>query len=151
MPNRRTFLGIAAGALAAPRLVRAQDRDKAMTSQAFFYVSLGPALRTYQVDPEYAGLIQRGTVQLPENIQYAWPHPSLTFLYVACSNGGSGTTGAKGDRHFLSALRIDKASGELQVQGSPVALRSRPIHVSLDRSGAFALTAYNNPSSVAVH
>ena len=28
---------------------------------------------------------------------------------------------------------------------------SRPIHVTLDRSGAFALVAYNNPSSVTVH
>ncbi len=151
MPNRRTFLGLAAAALAAPQISRAQDRDKAMTSQAFFYVSLGSSLRTYQVDPDYAGLIQRGAVQLPENIQYAWPHPSAPFLYVASSNGGSGSTGVKGDRHFLSALRIDKASGELQAQGSPVALRSRPIHVSVDRSGGFALTAYNNPSSVAVH
>ena len=151
MPNRRTFLGLAAAALAAPQISRAQDRDKAMTSQAFFYVSLGPSLRLYLTDPDNAGLIERGTVQLPENIQYAWPHPSAPFLYVASSNGGSGSTGVKGDRHFLSALRIDKASGELQAQGSPVALRSRPIHVSVDRSGGFALTAYNNPSSVAVH
>jgi len=151
MPDRRTFLGLAAGALAAPQLVRAADRDRAMTSQAFFYVSRGPSLRFYLTDPDNAGLIERGVVQLPENIQYAWPHPSAPFLYVASSNGGSGTTGVKGDRHFLSALRIDKASGELQAMGSPAALRSRPIHVSLDRTGSFALTAYNNPSSVAVH
>jgi 6-phosphogluconolactonase len=151
MPNRRTFLTLAAGALAAPRIVRAPDRDKAMTSHAFFYVSLGSSLRLYQTDPDNAGLIERGVVQLPENIQYAWPHPSAPFLYVASSNGGSGTTGIKGDRHFLSALRIDKASGALQAQGSPAALRSRPIHVSVDRAGSFALTAYNNPSSVAVH
>lgn len=151
MPNRRTFLALAAGALTSPQIARAQDHDKAMTRQAFFYVSLGPSLRLYLTDPDNAGLIQRGAVQLPENIQYAWPHPSAPFLYVASSNGGSGTTGAKGNQHFLSALRIDKANGELQAQGSPVALRSRPIHVSVDRSGNFALTAYNNPSSVAVH
>jgi 6-phosphogluconolactonase len=151
MPDRRTFLALAAGALAAPQVARAQDRDKAMTGQAFFYVSLGPTLRLFLTDPDNAGLIERGTVQLPANIQYAWPHPSAPFLYVASSNGGSGTTGTKGDRHFLSALRIDKTSGELQAQGSPVALRSRPIHVSVDHTGSFALSAYNNPSSVAVH
>src|ERR1700759_1972429 len=151
MPNRRTFLGLAAGALAAPQWLRAADRDKAMTSQAFFYVSRGSSLRLYLTDPDNAGLIERGIVQLPENIQYAWPHPSAPFLYVASSNGGSGTTGVKGDRHFLSALRIDKASGELQATGSPAALRSRPIHVSVDRTGRFALTAYNSASSVAVH
>ena len=47
MPNRRTFLGLAAGALAAPQLARAQGNDKEMTKQAFFYVSLGPSLRLY--------------------------------------------------------------------------------------------------------
>ena len=147
MPNRRTFLTLAAGALAAPRLVRGQS----MSSSAFFYVSLGPSLRVYRVDAGNAGLIERGAVNLPENIQYAWPHPSAPFLYVASSNGGSGTTGVKGDRHVLNALRIDKASGELQVHGAAAALRSRPIHTSVDATGAFALTAYNNPSSVSVH
>src|ERR1700754_3284318 len=117
MPNRRTFLGLAAGALAVPQLVRAADGDKAMTSPAFFYVSRGPSLRLYLTDPDNAGLIERGVVQLPENIQYAWPHPSAPYLYVASSNGGSGTTGAKGDHHFLSALRIDKESGELEMHG----------------------------------
>jgi 6-phosphogluconolactonase len=151
MPNRRRFLTLAAGALAAPHIARAQDHDSAMTRPVFFYVSLGPSLRLYHTDPENAGLIERGTVQLPENIQYAWPHPSAPYLYVASSNGGSGTTGAKGDRHFLSALRIDRESGELEAHGAPAALRSRPIHVSLDHSGRYALTAYNNPSSVAVH
>jgi 6-phosphogluconolactonase (cycloisomerase 2 family) len=155
MQNRRTFLTVAAGALAGLRIARAQDHDKdhdkAMTPRAFFYVSLGSSLRLYLTDPENAGLIERGSVQLPENIQYAWPHPSAPFLYVASSNGGSGTTGVKGDRHFLSALRIDKVSGELQAHGPSVSLRSRPIHCSVDASGAFALSAYNNPSSVAVH
>jgi 6-phosphogluconolactonase (cycloisomerase 2 family) len=151
MQNRRTFLGLAAGALVAPQLARAQDRDRAMTNPAFFYVSRGPALRLYLTDPDNAGPIERGVVQLPENIQYAWPHPSAPFLYVASSNGGSGTTGAKGDRHVLSALRIDKTSGALQPQGTPLSLRSRPIHLSVDRTGSFVLSAYNNPSSVAVH
>ena len=151
MQDRRTFLTLAAGALAAPQFARAQDHDKAVTSPAFFYVSLGPALRLYLTDPDNAGLIERGTVQLPENIQYAWPHPSAPFLYVASSNGGSGTTGAKGDRHFLNALRIDKESGELSAHGPSAVLRSRPIHVSVDRAGNYVLTAYNNPSSVAVH
>src|SRR5215813_5543188 len=88
---------------------------------------------------------------LPEKIQYAWPHPSAPFLYVASSNGGSGTFGAKGDKHYLSALRVDRDSGELREHGPSAALRSRPIHVTVDHTGAFALTAYNNPSSVSVH
>jgi len=147
MLGRRTFCTLAAGALATPRSAWGQ----AMTSPTFFYVSLGPALRLYRIDADAATLSPQGTVTVPEKIQYAWPHPSAPFLYVASSNGGSALAGVKGDAHYLSALRIDKASGELEAHGASVALRARPIHVTVDRTGAFALTAYNNPSSVSVH
>ncbi len=33
----------------------------------------------------------------------------------------------------------------------PAALPSRPIHTSVDQSGGYLLTAYNNPSGVTVH
>jgi 6-phosphogluconolactonase len=88
---------------------------------------------------------------LPANIQYAWPHPFASFLYVASSNAGPGSTGIKGNAHYLSALRIDPGSGALQAHGPSAGLPSRPIHVSLDRTGAYALVAYNNPSGVTVH
>jgi 6-phosphogluconolactonase (cycloisomerase 2 family) len=35
--------------------------------------------------------------------------------------------------------------------GQPVALPSRPIHVSVDRTGTHVLVAYNDPSSLTVH
>jgi 6-phosphogluconolactonase len=76
---------------------------------------------------------------------------SAPFLYVGSSNGGASSLGVKGDKHYLSALRIDPDSGELQAHGAPAALRSRPIHVNVDHTGTFALVAYNNPSSVSVH
>ncbi len=153
MLDRRSFFTLAAGSVAAPQLAWGQDKEKSqsMTHQAFFYVSLGPALKLYRIDADKAALTPLGSVKLPEKIQYAWPHPSAPFLYVASSNGGSAMAGVKGNSHFLSALRIDKASGELQVHGAPAALRSRPIHVTVDHTGTFALTAYNNPSSAAVH
>lgn len=152
MPNRRTFLGLAAGAAVAPGFAQAQDKTKDMTNKAaFFYVSLGPALKLYRIDAGAATLSPGSTVTVPEKIQYAWPHPSAPFVYVASSDGGSALAGVKGDRHFLSALRVDKTSGELQMQGSSAQLRSRPIHVTVDATGRYALTAYNNPSSVAVH
>ena len=88
---------------------------------------------------------------LPANVQYIWRHPSAPFLYVATSNGGSSSLGIKGDSHFLSALRIDPGSGALTSHGPPASLASRPIHMSLDRTGAYALVAYNNPSGVTVH
>jgi len=151
MPTRRTFCALTAGAFAAPHLAWGQEKNKQMTSQSFFYASLGPALRVYRIDPEKAALTPGGEVKLPEKVQYAWPHPSAPFLYVASSEGGSSSLGIKGTRHFLSALQIDKSSGEVQMHGPSASLRSRPIHVNIDHSGRFALVAYNSPSSVSVH
>jgi 6-phosphogluconolactonase (cycloisomerase 2 family) len=122
-----------------------------MSNEAVFYASVGSALTLYHVDVDKAALTRQSTVQLPANVQYAWPHPSAPFLYVASSDGGPGSAGIKGDRHYLTALSIDPATGALAVHGPAAALPSRPIHMSLDRTGAHALTAYNNPSGVTVH
>jgi 6-phosphogluconolactonase (cycloisomerase 2 family) len=145
MLGRRTFCTLAAGALATPRFAWSQEKEK---SQA---MSRGTNQGASPIDADAATLSPQGMVTVPEKIQYAWPHPSAPFLYVASSNGGSALAGVKGDAHYLSALRIDKASGELQAHGASVALRARPIHVTVDHTGAFARTAYNNPSSVSVH
>jgi 6-phosphogluconolactonase len=112
------------------------------------YVSVGRELTHYGVDVEAAELKKRGTITLPQNVQYVWPHPSGTFLYAACSNGAPEV---RGDAHSAVALRIDGESGALKMQGYPVPLPSRPIHVTVDASGTHMLTAYNNPSSVTVH
>jgi 6-phosphogluconolactonase (cycloisomerase 2 family) len=147
MIDRRTFTAGLAGAVAAPLSARSQTMPKKL----FFYVSQGPALTTYTMDAEAATLTRHSTVTLPGNVQYAWPHPSAPFLYVATSNGGSASLGIKGDKHDLTALRIEPETGALKEHGASVALRSRPIHVTIDHSGAYALAAYNNPSSVSVH
>jgi 6-phosphogluconolactonase len=146
MLNRRTFSALAAGAFAAPGMAWSQGPMK-----SFFYASLGPALTLYRIDVDGASLARQGTVMLPAKIQYAWPHPTAPFLYVATSNGGASSLGVKGDKHDLSALKIDPATGELKPHGAPAALRSRPIHVTVDHTGRFALVAYNDPSSVTVH
>jgi 6-phosphogluconolactonase (cycloisomerase 2 family) len=122
-----------------------------MPDKAVFYASIGPVLTLYHLDVDKAALAWRGTVQLPANVQYAWPHASAHFLYAASSNGGPGSAGVKGDQHYLTALRIDPATGALAAHGPSASLPSRPIHMSLDRSGAHALTAYNNPSGVTAH
>src|SRR2546426_7060166 len=44
-----------------------------------------------------------------------------------------------------------RSSGALQLHGEPQSLPSRPIHTSVDRSGGYLLTAYNDPSNVTVH
>ena len=100
-----------------------------MPSKTVYYASVGPELTLYDIDVDGAALAKRGTVTLPANIQYAWPHPSRRTLYVVSSNGGPGVTG---DRHFANALAIDPATGTLRLHGDPAALPSRPIHVSVD-------------------
>ncbi|HEV2626797.1 MAG TPA: beta-propeller fold lactonase family protein, partial [Xanthobacteraceae bacterium] len=113
-----------------------------------YYASVGPRLKLFDVDPDGAELRERGAIAAPANIQYAWAHPSRRFLYVVSSNGGPGIAG---DQHFANAFLIDPATGSLSPHGEPAALPSRPIHTSVDRSGGYLLTAYNNPSGLTVH
>ncbi|OLB76865.1 MAG: hypothetical protein AUI16_08155 [Alphaproteobacteria bacterium 13_2_20CM_2_64_7] len=119
-----------------------------MTATAVFYASTGPELSLFEVDVAGAALEKRGTVTLPANVQYAWPHPSKRYLYVVSSDGGPGLAGTT---HLATAFRIDPLSGALQLHGEPQSLPSRPIHTSVDRSGGYLLTAYNDPSNVTVH
>jgi 6-phosphogluconolactonase (cycloisomerase 2 family) len=147
MIDRRTFTAFLAGAWAAPGAAWSQSTSK----RAYFYVSRGAALTVYRMDADAATLTPHSTVMLPANVQYAWPHPSGPFLYVASSNGGAASLGIKGDKHVLTALRIDPQTGALVEHGPSTPLHTRPIHVTVDHRGAYALVAYNNPSSVSVH
>ncbi len=117
--------------------------------KTFYYASTGRDLTLYDVDVEAASLTRRGTTALPENIQYAWAHPSQPVLYVVSSNGGP--SGLVGDTHCANALTIDPASGALRPVGATIGLPARPIHASVDRSGDYLLIAYNLPSSITVH
>jgi 6-phosphogluconolactonase (cycloisomerase 2 family) len=117
-------------------------------SKTVYYASTGPELTLYDIDVDGAALIKRGAVTLPANIQYVWPRPSRRYLYAVSSNGGPQVTG---DTHRANALTIDPSTGALQMHGAPAALPSRPIHCSVDASGAYLLTTYNNPSNVTVH
>jgi 6-phosphogluconolactonase len=119
-----------------------------VTATAVFYASTGPELSLFEVDVAGAALEKRGTVTLPANVQYAWPHPSKRYLYVVSSDGGPGLAGTT---HLATAFRIDPLSGALQLHGEPQSLPGRPIHTSVDRSGGYLLTAYNDPSNVTVH
>jgi 6-phosphogluconolactonase len=119
-----------------------------MNSRSVYYASVGPLLKIFDVDVDGAELRQRGGLTLPAKIQYAWPHPSRRYLYVVSSNGGPGIPG---DKHFANAFAIDPETGALRPHGEPAALPSRPIHTSVDRSGDYLLTAYNDPSGLTVH
>jgi 6-phosphogluconolactonase len=117
-------------------------------SQARFYQGVGPVLTVWEPDAAALSLRRRSEARLAANVQYVWRHPGLHVLYVASSNGGPRRVG---DRHFLQAFRIEPGSGALSPHGTTIELRVRPIHMSIDRAGHFALVAYNEPSGMTVH
>jgi 6-phosphogluconolactonase (cycloisomerase 2 family) len=54
-------------------------------------------------------------------------------------------------KHHLTAFRIDPTTGALSPLGEAVAIRARPINITVDASGKWLLTAYNVPSTMSVH
>ncbi len=112
------------------------------------YASIGNVLTHYELDADAAALTPHAALTLPFKVQYVWPHPAAPFLYAACSNG---SPDARGDAHCVVALRRDSASGALAVHGAPVALHSRPVHMTVDITGKHALIAYNYLSHLTVH
>src|SRR5438067_2878890 len=118
------------------------------------YASVGPELTHYDLDVEGAILTRRGTVSLPANVHYCWPHASRRFLYVASSDAAPGAGGmsvAAGTKHHVSAFSIDPASGALSPHGAPIELPTRPIHMTTDIPSEHILVAFSNPSGLSVY
>jgi 6-phosphogluconolactonase len=147
MVNRRTFITLLATAAVAPEVSWAQGGGG---SRVALYASVGPTLTHYDVDVAGAELSRRGSVTLPANVQYAWPHASRQYLYVASSNSSPGLGGVVGDMHHVSAFRLD-GSGALTPHGQPIPLPSRPIHLTTDIPSEYILVAFNNPSAIRVY
>ncbi|MGE0224777.1 MAG: lactonase family protein [Acetobacteraceae bacterium] len=114
------------------------------------YANVGTTLTQYDVDVDAATLTRRGSVTLPANVQYAWPHVSRRFLYVATSDSASGM-GRAGNTHHVSAFRIDPASGALSAHGAPIPLPHRPIHMATDAASRHILVAFNNPGAIRIY
>ena len=146
MFTRRTFLSIAAGSVAMPGLSSAQQAS----NKVALYANVGADLTHYDVDVAGAELIEQATVALPAGVQYAWPHVSRRYLYVATSSSAPGY-GTAGTEHHVTAFSIDPASGALTPHGAPIRLPARPIHISTDIPSEYILVAFNNPSAVRVY
>jgi 6-phosphogluconolactonase (cycloisomerase 2 family) len=151
MLNRRNFTALL-GAAALPGV--ADQKAWAAADTIPFYASVGPNLMLYNLDVATARLTPVSSIALPANLQYAWPHPSRKFLYVAASNSqpGSGPMGPVGadKNHYALAFRVD-GDGTLTPHGERRLLPVRPLHISTDHTGSFLFTAYNVPSQVTVH
>src|SRR5471030_231886 len=119
-------------------------------NKTVLFATVGADLIHFDLDVAAATLTRRGTVVLPANGQYAWPHASRRFLYVASSDSASGM-GPPGTNHHVTAFRIDPASGALSPHGAPIPLPHRPIHMATDIPSEHVLVAFNNPSGVRVY
>jgi 6-phosphogluconolactonase len=149
MLNRREF-GLGASAVGVAAFAGPAYAQNTVP----FYASVGPKLNLYDLDTVNATLTPKASITLPANIQYAWPHPSKKFLYVAASNGqpGSGPMGTTGaDRHHYAIAYRIAADGSLTEHGPRRLLTVRPLHISVDHTGDFLLIAYNIPSHITVH
>jgi 6-phosphogluconolactonase len=146
MFNRRTFLSIAASGITSPRLASAQQAS----GNVALYANVGAELTHYAVDVANAELTKRETVTLPAGVQYAWPHASRRYLYVASSSSASGY-GKPGTEHHVTAFSIDPRTGALGPHGAAIRLPTRPIHMCTDIPSENILVAFNNPSAVRVY
>jgi 6-phosphogluconolactonase (cycloisomerase 2 family) len=120
------------------------------SARVALYASVGPELTQYDVDVEAAAVVRRGTVTLPANVHYAWPHASGRYLYVASSDSAPGA-GSVGDKHHATAFRIDPATGGLTPHGQPIPLPTRPIHMTTDIPSDHLLVAFSNPSALRIY
>jgi len=120
------------------------------SNKVALYANVGADLTHYDVDVAGAELIEQATVALPAGVQYAWPHVSRRYLYIATSSSAPGY-GTAGTEHHVTAFSIDPASGALTPHGAPIRLPARPIHISTDIPSEYILVAFNNPSAVRVY
>jgi 6-phosphogluconolactonase (cycloisomerase 2 family) len=120
-----------------------------MPEKVSLYASVGAELTHYDMDIDAATLTRRDSIGLPANVQYAWPHQSRGFLYVATSDSQSGM-GRPGNTHHVTALRINP-DGALAPHGAPIALPTRPIHMATDIPSQHVLVAFNNPGALRVY
>src|ERR1700731_4234901 len=121
--NRRIFLSAMGVSVAMPELSFAQSTSQKVA----LYANVGADLTRYDVDVAAAELTKRETVTLPAAVQYAWPHASRRYLYVATSSSAPGY-GTQGTEHHVTAFAIDPSTGALTPHGAPIPLPARPIH-----------------------
>src|SRR5438046_9508437 len=124
MVSRRAFLSLVAASMSAPHVAFAQPE----TRKVALYANVGADLMHDDVDVAGAALTKRATVTLPAGVQYAWPHVSRRYLYVATSSSASGY-GPAGTEHHVTAFRIDPVSGALTKHGAGIPLPTPPVHM----------------------
>src|ERR1043166_3022268 len=148
-PGRRSR--IAAAVVAGLTSFNIASAAMTPSKKSVVYAALGDRRTRYELDVAKATLTPRETILTAENVQFAVAASATGCLYVVSSNAGSGSTGAAGDKHFLSVYKISRASGALALHGQPANLPERPIHLAVDATAKFALVAFNQSGTLRVY
>jgi 6-phosphogluconolactonase len=120
---------------------------RAMTNKVALYSAMGVTMSHYDLDVTSGELTLRDSVELPVKIHYAAADPSGHYLYVGSSNFGAGDNG----KHFLSAFKIDQATGALKPYGPTITLPDRPINITVDKHAKHVLVAFNRSATLQVY
>ena len=103
-----------------------------MAAPVVVYASEGRQLHTLALHPD-GSLSVLSTLQFPEIVQYGALDPARHRLYVSVSDRAA--------RHAIFGLKIDAASGVLDLRGEPLWLDERVIHLCADQDGRHLLLA----------
>lgn len=111
------------------------------------FASIGSRLLRYDLGA--AGALHAcGEIELGSPVHYAWPHPYRRLLYVACSER---MIAPRDSGHQLVVVGVPDDGAPLRQVGPPVPLRSRTIHMTLDRTGSYVFCLFNDPPGLQVH
>ena len=111
------------------------------------HLAIGPELILQRLDREHLSLHDVSRITLPAPVQYIWPHPTRSLLYVACSNR---PVSRADNLHVLATVAVDEQDGSMQLLAE-VPLPTRPIHLTLDAQAGHALVVYNSPALITSH
>ena len=126
MLTRRSAAALLAGAAAAPATAWADDPNP----HAIFCNAVGPDLTWWQVDIGNAALKRQGNVTVPAASSTCGGTP---WRICCTSLPATSSRWAEPDgKHHLTAFRINPITGALTEFAQPVALRARPIHITVD-------------------
>jgi 6-phosphogluconolactonase len=148
MNMKAAFSGLLCAAVASASIHGFAATTAGVAVHTAVYASVGEELRHYSLAGKDGSLTLEETLLLPATVQFAVADRAHHHLYVVSSNISATNPG---DINVLSAFTIDQKSGRLTALGSPVNLKDRPIHLTLDREGRYALVAYNKSATLSVH
>jgi 6-phosphogluconolactonase len=148
MSMKLVFNGVLYAAIASASMHGFAADKPGNAAHIAVYASVGEELRHYSLMGKSGSLKLDETLLLPATVQFAVADRAHRHLYVISSNISATNPG---DINVLSAFTIDQKNGWLTALGTPVNLKERPIHLTLDRDGRFALVAYNKSATLSVH